>query len=91
MGAWSIQHGVVSGPPLNITIGSSFFILSRTDEYPDCHPFSAGCVAASLHPAGAQPQYYTVWIITRQVRREPNGAEQETLGGGRLVKWLIRP
>jgi hypothetical protein len=88
---WDIQHGVVAGPSLDISISAYLFLISRTDEYPDCHPMSAGCVAASLHPPGTQPQYYTVWIITRQEHLLPSGAYQEVLGGGRVIKWQIKP
>jgi hypothetical protein len=83
-----IQYGVVPGPALNLQLGF-VNIVAVTNEYPDCNPSAAGCVAAST-PRGALPRYYIVWVVTPH-KVAGTGSTQEQYGGARLLTIQAGP
>lgn len=85
----AIQRGMLHGPEFHVEIGR-YSVIAFTTEYPDCHPFSGGCVVGLLHPPGTLPSFYTIWFVT--VNRVPiPGGVREAVGGRRVLKLRVAP
>src|SRR5260221_13397921 len=84
-----VRYGVVNGPPINVDFGL-VRIVASTNQAPNCNPADPACASLQLHPNGAMPRYYGIWVVTKQkVVTSSGGAEH--VGGARVIAVQAGP
>ncbi len=79
-GGLAASRGIAAGPRVDAVFGP-YHLLSRSGEFPDCHPLSSGCSAGAI---GLRRSYYTIWAVT-VVEVPVAGGVRQDYGGWRLL------